>query len=135
MTWDDAVADWLSTVAADSVVTGLLGTDPEFNQAGEGDFVVPSLEYTLIDPASPFMEVYWRTLIQLDLWMETLADVLSLERAIVRLLHLDVPATLGTTPMWSQLQPGGGPLPGARDGVRGRSLDFHLIYLRDRYTP
>ena len=44
MRWDAAVAAWLEVVAADSVVQSLLGTDPEFNLAGEHDYAVPSLE-------------------------------------------------------------------------------------------
>ena len=134
MTWDDAVADWLSVVAADSVVQDLLGTAPEFNLAGERDYVVPSLEYTLISPAVPFREVFWRTLVQLDFWMSSLADLTSLEAALVRLLHHDVPVTLGTTKMWSQMIVGGTPLEGAKDGVFGRSMDFHLIYLQEKYS-
>ncbi len=132
MTWDDAVADWLALVAADSVVQGLLGVDPEFNMAGDRDFKVPSLEYQLISPAVPHLEVYWRTLVQLDFWTKTLADLVTLEKALVRLLHYDTPLTIGTTPMWSQMLVGGTPLQGARDGTFGRSMDFHLIYLRNR---
>ena len=134
MRWDAAVAAWLVPVAADSAVTGLLGLDPEFNLAGEHDFAVPSLEYSLITPAVPFREVYWRTLIQLDFWMKTLAELVSLEKELVRLLHLEVPADIGTIPMWSQMIPGGNSLQGAEDGVFSRSMDFHLIYLRARYS-
>jgi len=135
MTWDEAVAAWLVPVAADSVVQGLLGTVPEFNMAGEHDFKVPGLEYTLISPAVPFHEVYWRTLVQLDFWMRSLADLVALERALVRLLHYDTPLEIGDIPMWSQMIVGGVPLEGARDGTFGRSMDFHLIYLREKYTP
>ena len=135
MRWDAAVEAWLEVVAADSVVQDLLGTDPEFNLAGEHDYAVPSLEYTLVSPAVPFREAFWRTLVQLDFWMKTLADLVSLEGALVRLLHHEVPVTIGSIPMWSQMIVGGTPLAGAKDGVFGRSMDFHLIYLRDRYTP
>ena len=135
MRWDAAVAAWLVPVAADSDVTDLLGLAPEFGMVGEHDYVVPSLEYSLISPAIPFREVYWRTLIQLDFWTKTLDDLISLEKALVRLLHFDWPLTIGTIPMWSQMIEGGTPITGAADGVFGRSMDFHLIYLRDRYTP
>lgn len=134
MRWDAAVAAWLAPIAADSVVKGLLGDDPDFYLAGERDFKVPSLEYSLISPAVPHFEVYWRTLIQLDFWTETLADLITLEKALVRLLHLEVPATIGSIPMWSRMLDGGGPLTGATDGQFGSSMDFHLIYLRDRYS-
>lgn len=135
MRWDVAVAAWLVPVKEDSAVQDLLGTVPEFNLAGERDYEVPSLEYSLISPAVLFQEVYWRTLIQLDMWTKTLEDLRALERALVRLLHFDVPVEIGSIPMWSQMQPGGVPLAGARDGVFGRSIDFHVTYLRDRYTP
>ena len=135
MRWDAAVAAWLVPVAEDSVVQGLLGTVPEFNMAGEHDYAVPSLEYTLISPAVPFFEVYWRTLIQLDFWTKKLSDLATLERALVRLLHFDTPVEIGSIPMWSQMIVGGVPIEGARDGNFGRSIDFHLIYLREKYTP
>ncbi len=134
MTWDDAITDWLALIAADTVVQGLLGTDPEFNMAGERTFVVPSLEYTLVSAAVPHLEVFWRTLVQLDYWTKTMADLVTLEKALVRLLHYDTPLTIGTTVMWSQMQAGGTPLQGATDGHFGRSMDFHLIYLRNRYS-
>lgn len=134
MRWDVAVAAWLVPVREDSVVQSLLGIVEEFNMAGEGDFVVPSLEYTLISPGVPFSEVYWRSLVQLDLWTKTLADVITLEKAIIRLLHLEVPASFGAVPMWSQMEGEPTPLAGAQDGVWGRSVDFHLIYLRALYS-
>ncbi len=135
MRWDAAVAAWLAPIVADSAVKGLLGDAPEFNLAVERDHAIPGLEYTLISPAVPYMEVYWRTLVQLDLWMYALADVVALERALVRLLHFDTPVTIGSISMWSEMQQGGVALAGAADGIFGRSMDFQLTYLRDRYTP
>ncbi len=135
MRWDAAVAAWLVPVAADSVVQGILGVDPEFNMAGEGDFVVPSLEYTLLAPDIPHLEVYWRSLVQLDMWAKTIDDVVTLEKALVRLLHLEVPASIGSIPMWSRKVGGEStPLPGAVDGVWRRSIDVQLTYLRDRWS-
>ncbi len=134
MRWDAAVAAWLAPVVADSVVQGILGVDAEFNMVGEGDFVVPSLQYTLVSPGVPHLEVYWRSLVQLDMWTKTLADVVTLEKALVRLLHLEVPASIGSIPMWSRKLGESKPLPGAVDGVWSRSIDFHLIYLRDRWS-
>ena len=135
MRWDAAVTAWLAPIRADSVVKGILGDDAEFNLAGERDHAIPSLEYTLISPAVLFQEVYWRTLIQLDMWSHDLAELVSLEKALVRLLHFDTPVTIGAIPMWSEMQQGGVGLAGAADGVFGRSMDFHLTYLRDKYTP
>ncbi len=132
---DAAVEAWLVPVAADSVIQGILGVAPEFNMAGERDYVIPSLEYSLISPAVLFGEVYWRTLVQLDMWAYTLAEIDSLEDALVRLLQFDTPVDIGTIPMWSEMQQGGGALAGAQDGVFGRSMDFHLTYLRGMYTP
>ncbi len=134
MRWDVAVAAWLVPLTTDSVVTGLLGKDPQIDLVGERDFVVPSLEYSLIVPAVLFQEVYWRTLVQLDYWLETIPDLVTLEKALVRLLHFDTPTTFGSIPMWSELVPGGGELPGSKDGVRGGSLDFNLTYLRSKYS-
>ncbi len=134
MRWDAAVAAWLVPVAADSDVTDLLGLAPEFDMAGEQDFAVPSLQYSLVVRATPHLEVYWRTRIQLDFWTETIADLQTLEKALVRLLHHEWPLTIGTIPMWSRMIEGGGPLRGAKSGIFSGSLDFHLIYLRARYS-
>lgn len=132
---DVVVPAWLVPIAADSVVQGILGIAPEFNMAGDRDHKIPSLEYTLVSPAVLFQEVYWRTLIQLDMWTYDLAELFSLEKALVRLLHFDTPVTIGSIPMWSEMQPGGAALAGAADGVFGRSIDFHITYLRDKWTP
>ncbi len=135
MRWDAAVPAWLAPVAADSVIQGLLGVVEEFNMAGERDHVIPSLEYSMISPAVLFQEVYWRTLIQLDMWTYTLPDLVTLEKALVRLLHFDTPVEIGSIPMWSEMQQGGVALAGAQDGIFGRSMDFHLTYLRGVYSP
>ena len=135
MRWDVAVAAWLAPIVEDSAIQGLLGDEPEFNLAGERDHAIPGLEYSLISPAVRYMEVYWRTLIQLDLFAYTLAEVVALERALVRLLDFDTPVDIGSIPMWSEMQQGGVELAGASDGIFGRSMDFHLTYLRGKYTP
>ena len=135
MRWDVVVAAWLAPIRADSVVKGLLGDDAEFNQAGERDHAIPGLEYTLVSPGVIYSEVYWRTLVQLDMWMYELADVTALEKALVRLLHFDTPVSIGSIPMWSEMQEGGVALAGAADGISGRSIDFQLTYLRGQYTP
>lgn len=135
MRWDAAVAAWLAPIAADTDVTDLLGLDAkELNLEGEQDYAVPGIQYTLLTRDVPFQEVYWRTRIQLDFWTSSLPSLVTLEKALVRLLHLQVPATIGTIPMWTQKIEGGGPLPGAKDGVFSGSMDFRLIYLRDRYS-
>ncbi len=134
MRWDVAVAAWLVPLTTDSDVTDLLGLDPQIDLVGERDFVVPSLEYTLVVPAQLFQEVYWRTLVQLDFWLETIPDLVKLEKALVRLLHFDTPTTFGAVPMWSEMIPGGGELPGSKHGVRGGSLDFNLTYLRSVHS-
>ena len=134
MRWDVAVAAWLVPLTTDSVVTDLLGADPQIDLVGERDFVVPSLEYTLVDPATKYQEVYWRTLVQLDFWLETIPDLIKLEKALVRLLDFDTPTTFGVVPMWSEMVPGGGPLPGSKHGTRGGSIDFNLTYLRSLYS-
>ncbi len=135
MRWDVVVAAWLVPIKADSAIQGLLGVDPVFRLAVERDHAIPGLEYKLISPAVRYMEVYWRSLIQLDLFAYALAEVTALERALVRLLDFDTPVVIGTIPMWSEMQQGGVELAGAADGIFGRSIDFQLTYLRDKYTP
>ncbi len=133
MRWDAVVAAWLVPIAADSVVRGVLGTERGFYMAGEREFEVDSLEYQLIVPAVLDREVFWRTLVQLDFWVRTMADLVTLEKALVRLLHSDLAVTIGGIEMWTELVGDGRPLEGAADNTFTRSLDFRLTYLRNRY--
>ncbi len=133
MRWDAIVPAWLEVIAADSVVRGVLGTEKAFYMAGERDFEVGSLEYQLIVPAVLDREVYWRSLVQLDFWVRTMTELVTLEKALIRLLHSDLAVTIGGIAMWTQHVGDGRALEGAADNTFTRSLDFQLTYLRNRY--
>lgn len=133
MRWDAVVPAWLAPIAADSDVRGVLGTDAAFYMAGEREFEIGSLEYQLIVPAVLDREVFWRSLVQLDFWVRTMADLVTLEKALVRLLHFDLQVAIGGIPMRTEFVGDGRPLEGAADNTFTRSLDFRLTYLRNRY--
>ena len=135
MRWDTVVPAWVEVIAADTDVRDVLGTGRAFYMAGEREFEVDSLEYQLIVPAVLYREVFWRTLIQLDFWVRTMADLVKLEKALLRLLHFDLAVTIGGIAMWSQHVGDGRALEGAADNTFTRSLDFQLTYLRNRYDP
>lgn len=133
MRWDVMVPAWLATIEADTVVQRILGTDPSFYMAGERQFECPSMEYTLLTRGIPEREVFWRTLVQLDYWVRTMEDLADLERALIGLLHSDLPVTIGGEAMETMLVGNGGPLEGAEENTFTGSLDFRLVYLKGRY--
>lgn len=127
------VPAWLTRIVDDADVQSVLGTDPRFFMAGERQFEAGSMEYTLVTRGIPEREVFWRTLVQLDYWVRSMDELTTLERALVRLLHSDLPVTIGGESMETMLVGNGGPLAGAADQTFTGSLDFRLVYLKGRY--
>jgi hypothetical protein len=121
----------VAPVAADSDVLAVLGTPPAFYMAGEREFKVNSMRWTLI--ANTEGENYEESLVQIDFWVRSLAHVRTLERALRRLLHHETEVTVGGLELWSKYVDSR-PLTGATDGTLARALDFRLTYLRARYV-
>jgi hypothetical protein len=121
----------VAPVAADSDVLAVLGNPPAFYMAGEREFKVNSMRWTLI--ANTEGENYEESLVQIDFWVRSLANVRTLERALRRLLHHETEVTIGGLELWSKYIDSR-PLTGATDGTLARALDFRLTYLRERYT-
>lgn len=132
--WDAVLPLWLDLALADSEVASVLGdSPPAVYLVGERDRQVPAMEYTLV-VAGLETEVYESSLVQLDLWTATIEQLVTLEKALRRLLHHDTTITLGGIKILTQLT-GGRPLAGAdRDGALNHSLDFRLQYLRGKYS-
>jgi hypothetical protein len=133
MRWHEVVPVALvARVEADSEVQSVLGIDPLVFMAGEREFQVPSLRWTPISTGLED-ELFERTLVQLDFWVRSVAQAVTLSSALRRLLHHDVPITVGTLGLWSMLvEPRA--VRGMRDGIWEGSLDFRFQYLRRRYT-
>ncbi len=133
MRWDVIVPDWLTLVEGDTEVVRVLGRPPALFMSGQRDRKVNSLEWTLIVPGLE-TELYETSLVQLDFWTTTMEQLAGLSKALRRLLHHDLPITVGSHKMWSQLV-GGRPLAGPdNDGALSHSLDFRLQYLRGKYS-
>jgi hypothetical protein len=121
----------VAPVAADSDVLAVLGNPPAFYMAGEREFKVNSMRWTLI--ANTEGENYEESLVQIDFWVRSLTHVRTLERALRRLLHHETEVTIGGLDLWSKYIDSR-PLTGATDGTLARALDFRLTYLRGRYV-
>lgn len=134
MNWDTVVPNWLGLIEADEVIQNLLGSPARLYMSGARERAAdPSLEWTLLTPGAEG-ELYESPLIQLDFWANSMADLVAIEQALRRLLHHDLPITVGALKIWSRLV-GGRPLEGADpDGQLSRSLDFRLEFLRGKYT-
>ena len=132
MRWDTVIPTCLiAPIEADADVQSVLGNPPAFFMAGERDFKVNSMRWTLI--ANPEGENWEEALIQLDFYVRKLDDVRTLERALRRLLHHEIEVTVGGITLWSKYVDSR-PLGGAKDGTIARSLDFRLTYLRGRHA-
>lgn len=130
MRWDTVIpAALVAPIAADSEALSVLGPEPLVFQEGEREFAVPSVRWTLV--ADTEGELFEESLVQIDYWARSAAQAVTLSKAIRRLLHRDLPFTVGGVELWSMLSGSSGPR-GGRDGVWEGRLDFTLTYLRER---
>jgi hypothetical protein len=131
MRWDSVIpACVVAPVVADTEALVVLGNPPTFFMAGEREFSVPSLRWTLI--ANTEGENYEDALVQLDFWVRSVAQAVALSRALRRLLHHEAEVTIGGLKLWSKYVESR-PVRTARDGIVEGSLDFRLTYLRERF--
>jgi hypothetical protein len=125
-----AIADpLLDLLEADTDLTDVVGTAIYY--AGERDFAVPSLEWQVIsDPHEEDMGV---VITQVDLFARTMGDIATMQSRVQ--FHWDQPRgrTLQGVYIESMYE-GGGPLPGADEGVFARFLTFRHRTVRERYT-
>lgn len=132
MRWDTVIpAVVVAPAVADATVQGVLGAGPGFFMAGERTFAVPSMRWTLIGNVEG--ELWEEALVQIDIWVRSMADLITLEGALRRLLHHETDVEIGGVKLWSKYVDSR-PLNGAKDGTLARSLDFRLTYLRGRYA-
>lgn len=132
MRWPTLIGTCLvAPVMEDTEVQSVLGEPVEFFMAGERNFKVPSMRWTLI--ANTEGENWEQSLVQIDFWVRSLADATTLEGALRRLLHHETQVTIGGLKLWSQYVDSR-PLGGAKDGTIARALDFRQTYLRERHN-
>lgn len=130
MRWDTVIPTCLvAPIAADSDVISVVGT--RFYMSGEREFKIESMKWMLVSNTEG--ENYEESLVQIDFWVRTLAQVRTLEDALRRLLHHETEVTVGGIDFWSKYVDSR-PLMGAKDGTIARSLDFRLTYLRERFA-
>lgn len=131
MRWTTDVALLLAVIEADATVQGVLGSGPmALYKAGERNFEVPSLEWTLVSE-TPDFEVFQDLLIQFDPFVRTEGDLETLHSSLYRLFHRDREWTTGGVKFRSQfiaarIQP-------AVDGVYQGPVEFSVKTVRQRY--
>lgn len=121
----------VAPIETDSDVKSVIGNPARFYMAGERKFEVESMRWQLI--ANTEGENYEESLIQLDFWVRSMDDVVTLEGALRRLLHHETEVTIGGIRLWSKYVDSR-PLGGAKDGTIARTLDFRQTYLRARHV-
>ena len=132
MRWDEVVpACVVAPVSADSDVISALGDSAVFFMAGEREYTVPSMRWTLISNVED--ELYEHSMVQIDFWVRSVPKAVTLLRALRRLLHHEAEVTLGGLKVWSKYV-GSRPVRTVRDGTVEGSIDVRLSYLRGRYV-
>jgi len=131
MRWDTVLPAVVAAISADSEVQSVLGNSPAFFMAGEREFKVNSMRWTLI--ANPESELWEEALVQFDFWVRSMSDVVTLAGALRRLLHQETETTIGGLKLWTKYVDSR-PLMGAKDGTIAHSLDFRFTYLRGRFA-
>lgn len=125
--WADAMPPLLDLVEADADVQAVLGSPPALYMLGDRDHQVPSVEWSLLADAQG--EVWGAALAQFDLFTQSMADMVRLERGLRRAAHREVLFVADGHQLISRLV-GDGNLTGPNDGVVRRRLDFRVQYIR-----
>lgn len=100
--------------------------------AGAETIAVPLLEWSLV--ADGETEIWAPTVIQVNQWCRTPAQLVSSEQTIRRLLHRDGMIEIGGLRMWSEYLDGDALQTPDRDGIHARAIRFTLTPLRDLYA-
>lgn len=127
MRYDQVWPEVVDLILADPAISGVIGTD--LREAGTGRFVVPSLEWSLIVGA-PEAEMLYRFQIQLDPFARTIADLLTVQNGLKRLLHRDREWSAGAYWVTSLLLDER--KEAVRDGIHSGPLDFEFTVVRTR---
>lgn len=132
MRWDTVIpAAVVAPIMADTEVQSVLGSQPAFYMVGERDFKVQSMRWTLVSNVED--ENYEESLVQIDFWVRSIDDAVTLSAALRRLLHHEIEVTVGGIKLWSKYIESR-PVRTARAGIVEGSLDFRLTALRARYV-
>jgi hypothetical protein len=130
--WDTVIpAAVVTPIMADATVQTVLGNPPAFYMIGEREWSVRSMRWGLASNTEE--ELYEEALVQLDFWVRSVAEAVTLAGALRRLLHHEIEITAGGLKLWSKYVESR-PVRTARDGIVEGSLDFRLTYLRGRYA-
>lgn len=132
MRWDTVIpAAVVAPIMADEDVQSVLGNPPAFYMIGEREFGVQSMRWGLVSNVEG--ELYEESLVQLDFWVRSVAEAVTLMGALRRVLHHETEVEIGGLKLWSMFVEQR-PIRTARDGIVEGSLDARLTYLRGRYA-
>lgn len=129
MNWYETWVGVLNTLSDDPELQGVVGTAIYLN--GEREIELPSLTALLV--TNEEMELDAPADWQFDAYGATLGQVVTMEKALMRLLHREGTRDIGGVLMFSEFIEGrtmNGPEP---DRFYRRSLDFRFTPARSRY--
>ena len=129
MRWGDVVKAVMAETVADTVLTGIF-TAAGIRKAGVHEWLVPSLEYTLI--SDTVTELWAPHVIQFDLFTESLEDLETAERQIGRLFNRERPQTIQGVYMWCTYIDGQDLIGPVRESHYGRALRYEFTPYRER---
>lgn len=130
MKYQTVVSDALDLVVADATITAVIPA-AQIRKDGDADFAVPSMFWSLVTE-TPDAEVYKMALIQLDAFVTSQADLITVLDELERLFHRGRQWTLGTTEVRSRvLAIRDNPY---RDGVFHGTVDVDIKAVRRPYS-
>lgn len=132
MRWDDVLEAVVGVAQADATIRTLLQLSEIRSEVEWAEHVVPGLTFHHVSDG--VSELWEPSTIQADIWMTTLEDVVTVERALRRLLDHDLPTTLETVYCYAQFTDGaslGAAMGPDRNNYFGRAARFRISPIRD----
>lgn len=132
MRWDEVLSAIHAALEDESEITDVVGVG-NIRTAGAREFVVPSLEVTVL--SDDVTELWAPSDVQFDVFTRTMADLVTVERALRNLFDREGFVAIEGLPMWSFYLDGGpleGPSLNVEGGVFARALRFRFAPVRER---
>lgn len=102
--WDRIIAVLIVQLQTDPALNTLLGGPHIYRNRSKPRIQTPQVAYTVI--SNGLEENYAPASVQWDIWAPTLDDISLIEQRLMKLMHSDLPVTIGGLSMWSQFQTG-----------------------------
>jgi hypothetical protein len=102
VTYEAVLLALVARLEADADLLGLLGGPHVYRSGAHREKRVPSVEWFVVSEV--LRENTFRLLIQWDIWAHSYGRAAAIDRRLRRILHREVPHTVGGVLMWMQVE-------------------------------